>query len=232
MATTLILGATGYVGGRLAPRLVQRGHTVRCLVRDRRKAEGRPWAEGVELVEGDALAPESLRAAFAGVDIVYYLIHSMAAGRGEFEDLDRQAARNVAEAAETAGVGRIIYLGGLGSYVRDQSAHLRSRHEVGAILHGGAVPVTEFRAAVIIGSGSLSFELIHHLVNRLPVMICPRWVYTRTQPIAIVDVLHYLMEAIDIPATAGQTIDIGGPEVMTYRDMMLEIGRASCRERV
>jgi uncharacterized protein YbjT (DUF2867 family) len=225
MATILILGATGYIGGRLVPRLLDRGHRVRCLVRDSRKAAGRPWGSGVELVEGDVLRPASLHAAFESVDVVFYLIHSMAARDADFEDLDRRAARNVATVAAAERVGRIIYLGGLGRRDKGQSPHLRSRHEVGRVLRQGSTTVTEFRAAVVVGSGGISFELIHHLVNRLPVMICPRWVYTRTQPIAIRDVLAYLVQCIDKPETAGKVIDIGGPEVLTYGDMMLTVAK-------
>lgn len=225
MATVLVLGATGYIGGRLVPRLRQRGHKVRCLVRDVSRARGRVWAERADIYEGDILQPESLSAAFAGVEVVYYLVHSMAAGRRAFEELDRLGARNVAQAAGEARVARIIYLGGLGRRDRIQSRHLRSRHEVGDTLREGTVPVTEYRAAVVVGSGSLSFELIHHLVNRLPVMICPRWVYTRTQPIGIGDVLAYLIQAIEKPETAGKSIDIGGPNILSYRDMMLTVAR-------
>ncbi len=225
MSTILVLGSTGYVGGRLVPRLIERNHTVRCLVRDRRKLDGKPWRQQVEVFEGDALNPESIESAFHGVEVVYYLIHSMASGEGSFEKLDHQAAGNVANIAARADVKRIVYLGGLGRRDTTQSAHLRSRHQTGDTLRRGKVPVTEFRAAVIVGSGSVSFELIHHLVNRLPVMICPRWVYTRTQPIAIADVLQYLVRAIDTPETVGKTIDIGGPEILTYRDMMLITGK-------
>ncbi len=225
MAHVLVLGATGYVGGRLVPRLIKRGHRVRAMVRDRRKAGGRDWAEQVDIVEGDVLRSETLDRAFDGIDAAYYLIHSMATSTENFEELDRKAARNVAIAAESAGIKQIVYLGGLGRRGSDQSPHLRSRHEVGDTLRSGKTPVTEFRAAVIVGSGSLSFELIHHLVNRLPVMICPRWVYTRTQPIAIANVLAYLLESLDKPDVLGTTIDIGGPEIMTYGEMMLEVGR-------
>jgi uncharacterized protein YbjT (DUF2867 family) len=225
MANILVLGATGYVGGRLVPRLMQHGHTVKCLVRDRRKGVDRPW-DGVEIFEGDVLKAETLPEAFAGVEIVYYLIHSMGAGGKDFEQLDRTAAENVRETAAKAGVKRIIYLGGLGRRGGNQSKHLRSRHEVADLLRGGAVPVTEFRAAVVIGSGSASFEMIHHLANRLPMMICPRWVYTRTQPIGIDDVLRYFIAAIEKPETAGMILDIGTPDVSTYRDMMLAVARA------
>ncbi len=219
----LIIGATGYVGGRLVPKLVEAGYRVRCLVRSRRKAEGRSWANKVELHEGDALDQESVASAMTDVDTVYFLMHSMAAGGGKFEDLDRQAAENVVQAAESAGVQRIIYLGGLGKYDDKQSPHLRSRHEVGRILRSGTVPVFEFRAGIIVGSGSLSFEIVHHLVNRLPVMICPKWVYTKTQPIAVADVLRYLLASLKLPGSRTEVIDIGGPDVLTFRDMMLKV---------
>jgi len=223
MSHILVLGATGYVGGRLVPALLREGHSVRCLARDRRKLKGKAWHDRVKVVEGDILQPASLPKAFEGIDIVYHLVHSMSAGEGNFEDLDRRAAANVAAVSEKAGLKRIIYLGGLGRRHPDQSPHLRSRHEVGDVLRQGSVPVTEFRAAVIVGSGSLSFEMMHHLTNRLPVMVCPRWVFTRTQPIAIRDILAYLTAAVRTPESSGKVIDIGGPEVITYRDMMLRL---------
>ncbi|PKK82150.1 MAG: DUF2867 domain-containing protein, partial [candidate division Zixibacteria bacterium HGW-Zixibacteria-1] len=198
---------------------------VNLGVRDRRKVTGKKW-EAVEIFEGDVLKPETLPDAFDGVEVVYYLIHSMAAGQADFEKLDHTAAINVVKAANEASVKRIIYLGGLGKRDDGQSKHLRSRHEVADLLRSGNTPLTEFRAAVIIGSGSTSFEMIHHLVNRLPMMICPRWVYTRTQPIGISDVLRYLIDALDKPETIGRTIDIGGPDISTYRDMMLSVARA------
>ncbi|MBD3256787.1 DUF2867 domain-containing protein [candidate division GN15 bacterium] len=219
MASVLVIGATGYVGGRLVPRLLQRGHTVRCLARDSRKLSGKAWADSVEAVVGDVLKPDTLSETFKDIDYVYYLVHSMGSG-ADFAEADRRAARNVVAAAERVGVQRIIYLGGLGKRESGQSAHLRSRHETGDTLREGSVPVTEFRAAVIVGSGSVSFEMIHHLVNRLPVMICPRWVYTRTQPIGIADVLRYLVTSIEVPESTGRTFDIGGPEVLTYGQMM------------
>lgn len=222
MARILVLGATGYIGRRLVPRLVRQGHEVRTLIRTLGKA-AITGCEQCETVQGDVLKKESLQRAFEGIDLVYYLVHSMAAGETEFERRDKAAAENVAEAAARCGVKRIIYLGGLGRRDLPQSAHLKSRHEVGDILRSGSVPVTEFRAAVIVGSGSVSFEMMHHLVNRLPVMICPRWVTVKTQPIAIRDVLSYLIEAADKPATAGLTMDIGGPDVLTYREMMLTV---------
>lgn len=219
MEQVLVIGATGYVGGRLVPRLREAGHAVRCLVRDPRKVSGR-WPD-VEIVRGDVLDAESLTRAAAGCTVMYYLVHSMAAGEGEFEERDRAGARNAVNAATHAGIGRMIYLGGLGDASRELSPHLRSRNEVGAILRSGPVPVTEFRAAMIIGSGSASFEMMHALVNRLPVMTAPRWVTTRSQPIAIRDVLRYLVDCLALPAIRGRVIDIGGPDVLTYREMML-----------
>ncbi len=221
----LVLGGTGYIGGRLVPRLLAAGHSVRVMVRNRAKASARNW-KGAEIVHGDVLYRPDLAAACRETDVIYYLVHSMVADSGDFEEVDRVAAENVASAAATAGVKRIIYLGGLGKRDAVTSAHLRSRHEVGDVLRSGATPVTEFRAAIIIGSGSASFEMIHHLVNRLPAMICPRWVLVRTQPISIKDVIRYLIECLHIPATAGRVIDIGGPDVLTYRDMMLVTARA------
>ncbi len=221
----LVLGSTGYVGGRLIPRLIENGHHVRCLVRDISKASGRPWASDVEIVQGDVLDAESVARAVKDIEAVFYLIHSMAAGLDRFEQLDRKAAENVAAAASDAGTRQIIYLGGLGRADEDLSTHLRSRHEVGNVLRQGTVPVTEFRAAVIVGSGSLSFELIHHLVNRLPVMICPRWVYTNTQPIGIRNVLQYLIGALSEPRCLGETIDIGGPDIVSYGHMMMTVAR-------
>ncbi len=224
MARILVLGATGYIGGRLVPRLLERGQHVRCLIRDPNKLTGLNRS-GVEIITGDLLKPDSLPPAFQGIDIVYYLVHSMSATGKDFEKRDRSAAWCVATLSNLYGVKRIIYLGGLGKRSAAQSPHLRSRHEVGDILRSGSVPVTEFRAAVIIGSGSVSFEMIHHLVNKLPVMITPRWVDTRTQPIGIRDVLSYLVDAIDLPRTTGKSYDIGGPDVLTYREMMLSVAR-------
>ena len=224
METILVLGATGYIGGRLVPLLKKQGYAVRCLVRDRKKAAGRGWND-VQLVEADVLKPETLQGAFDGVDVVFYLVHSMNAGESNFEERDRAAAQNVAQECARAGVSRIVYLGGLGKRSAPQSPHLRSRHEVGDILRSGSVPVTEFRASVVVGSGSASFEMMHHLVNRIPLMICPRWVMIRTQPIGVGDVLRYLVECAEKPDTAGRILDIGGPEVLTYRDMMLCVAK-------
>ena len=222
----LVVGATGYVGGQLVPRLLQQGHQVTCIVRNRKKLMDRPWAAQVEIREGDVLNPEGLKGLMESQDVLYYLVHSMATAQGDFAKLDRRAAANTGQAAAAAGVGRIIYLGGLGRRTEQQSLHLRSRHEVGDVLRSFGVPVTEFRAGVIIGAGSFSFEMIHHLANRLPFMICPRWVITRTQPISIDDVISYLTASLETPEGIGRIIDIGGPQILTYRDMMLTVSRA------
>jgi uncharacterized protein YbjT (DUF2867 family) len=177
-------------------------------------------------MEGDALNASSLDPAFQQVSVVYYLVHSMSNPASDFAELDRQAARNVGDVAKRLGIERLIYLGGLGQRREEQSPHLRSRHEVGDVLRESGVPVTEFRAAVIVGAGSLSFEMIHHLANRLPVMICPRWVVSRTQPISVDDVLAYLVAALASGESTGKVIDIGGPEILTYREMMLQVARA------
>lgn len=231
MSRILVLGATGYIGGRLVPRLILKGHAVRCLVRNPHKLRDRKWP-GVEIAEGDVLKPETLAAAMQGIDVVYYLVHSLQAGEKKFEELDRQAAQNAADAARAAGVKRIIYLGGLGKRGEETSAHLRSRHQVGDILRSSDVPVTEFRAAVIIGSGGVSFEMMHHLVNRLPIMICPKWIFVKTQPISVRDVLHYLVECLDISQSTGRVLDIGGPEILSYGDMMKIIARVLGLKRV
>jgi uncharacterized protein YbjT (DUF2867 family) len=215
----LVTGVTGYIGGRLVPRLLETGIRVRCLARDASRLQGRPWRGDVELVVGDVLRPESLVDAMRGVAVAYYLVHSLGAG-SDFSKRDVMAARNFGAAAKSAGVERIIYLGGLGDPGTALSAHLRSRHETGDALRESGVPVTEFRAGVIVGSGSLSFEMIRYLTERVPVMICPRWVYTRIQPIAVRTVLDYLIEALRVSGSAGRTIEIGGAEVITYGEML------------
>jgi uncharacterized protein YbjT (DUF2867 family) len=215
----LVTGATGYIGGRLVPRLLEAGYRVRCLVRDARRLQGRPWSEQVEVVEGDVSRPETLPPAMESVWAAYYLIHSLS-DTPDYRERDMVVARSFGEAARAARVERIIYLGGLGDPATHLSVHLRSRQEAGAALTESGVPVTEFRAAIIVGSGSLSFEMIRHLTERLPVMICPRWVYTRIQPIAIRDVLSYLVAALGKPESAGQVIEIGGADVVSYGDMM------------
>ncbi|MBE0541181.1 MAG: DUF2867 domain-containing protein [Verrucomicrobia bacterium] len=220
----LVTGATGYVGGRLVPRLLDAGYRVRCLVRDPSRLQGRAWLSRVELVTGDVFQPQSLADAMRNVAVVYYLIHSLGGG-SNFPERDLVVARNGAEAARAAGVERIIYLGGLGNPQAELSPHLRSRQETGTALREAGVPVTEFRAAVIVGSGSLSFEMVRYLTERLPVMICPRWVFTRIQPIAIRNVLDYLVAALECPDSVGRTLEIGGCDVLTYAGMMTGYAR-------
>lgn len=222
----LVTGATGYIGGRLVPRLLEAGYRVRCLVRDARRLQGRPWSDQVEVIEGDATRPETLPPAMAGVSAAYFFIHSLS-DTPNYRERDMAVARSFSQAAKAAGVERLIYLGGLGDPAADLSTHLRSRQETGAALAEAGVPVTEFRAAIVVGAGSLSFEMIRHLTERLPVMICPRWVFTRIQPIAIDDVLSYLVAALKTPAEdAGRVIEIGGADVVSYGDMMKGYARA------
>lgn len=220
----LVTGATGYVGGRLVPRLLETGHRVRCLARDPSRLQGRAWLGKVEVAPGDLLQPASLREAMKEVGVLYYLVHSLGGGAG-FSERDIQAAGNCAKVAKQEGVRRIVYLGGLGDPQTDLSLHLRSRQQTGEALREAGVPVTEFRAAVIVGSGSLSFEMVRYLTERLPVMICPKWVFTRVQPIAIRDVLEYLVSALDCPESEGKIIEIGGASILTYADMMLGYAR-------
>lgn len=217
-----VLGATGYIGARLVPRLLEAGWRVRAIGRNPAKLAGRPWASHpmVETVAGDVFDAAGLAAALQGCQAAFYLVHSMNPQIADFAAADRQAATNMATAAAAAGLQRIIYLGGLGEDAPQLSHHLRSRHEVGTTLQGGRVPVTIFRAAMIIGSGSASFEILRYLVERLPVMVTPRWVGTPCQPIAVSNVLHYLVACLDCPATLGATFDIGTEEVVTYHQLM------------
>jgi uncharacterized protein YbjT (DUF2867 family) len=214
----LVTGATGYIGGRLVPQLLARNHQVVCLARDPSQLQGR-WP-GAEVLAGDLLDEWSLKAPLRGVDTAYYLVHSMSAGEADFAERDRRAAANFAAGARDAGVRHIIYLGGLG--VPPLSAHLASRQEIGRVLRASGIPVTELRAGIVVGSGSVSFELIRYLVERLPVMVCPRWVNTACQPIAVDDVLRYLADCLTVREARGRTLEIGGRDVLTYRDMMLQ----------
>jgi uncharacterized protein YbjT (DUF2867 family) len=218
----LLTGATGYVGGRLLQALEKAGHQVRCLARRPQYLTPRVSPE-TEVVKGDCLDLASLEPAMANVDAAYYMVHSMSAS-GDFEELDRKAATNFGEAARAAGVERIIYLGGLGEQKEGLSPHLRSRQETGQYLRAAGVPVIELRASIILGSGSLSFELIRALVERLPAMICPRWVHVKAQPIAIEDVVSYLVGALDLPADS-RVFEIGGADQVSYADIMQEYAR-------
>ena len=231
----LVTGASGYIGGRLVPRLLAAGYRVRCLAREPRKLDSRPWAGNpkVEVVRCDLGDREELARALRGCGPAYYLIHSMMAAGREYRERDRVLARTFAEAAAAARLERIIYLGGLGETGAHLSEHLASRREVEVALGSGPVPVTVFRAAMIIGSGSASFEILRYLVERLPVMVTPRWVSTECQPIAIQNVLHYLVACLGCPETVGRTLEIGGADVMTYREIMQVMAAAlGLRKRV
>ncbi|MFF2024709.1 SDR family oxidoreductase [Streptomyces sp. NPDC058171] len=219
---TLVTGASGYIGGRLVPELLDAGHRVRCMARDPAVLRDHPWADRVEPVRADVTDPDTLTAALRDVDVAYYLVHTMGSG-SRFERTDRDAARAFGERARAAGVRRIVYLGGLtpaGVPDHALSPHLRSRAEVGRILLDSGVPTTVLRAAVIIGSGSASFEMLRYLTERLPVMVTPSWVSTRVQPIAVRDVLRYLVGSARMPDDVNRAFDIAGPDIMTYREMM------------
>lgn len=214
--TVLVTGATGFIGRRLVQALLTEGYRVRCLVRQADAS----LPERAERAVCDVLERRGLDAALAGIDTAYYLIHSMAGGRADFEQRDRDAAANFTTAANRSGLRRVIYLGGLGETGDNLSGHLASRLEVANILKGGTFQTTFLRAAVIIGAGGASFEMVRTLVERLPLMITPRWVSTRCQPIAVADVISYLVGALQDERCTGKTFDIGGPEVLTYREMM------------
>ena len=227
----LVAGATGYIGGRLVPQLVEAGHDVRCLTRRPEKLAGVAWADAVEVVQGDALDADSLPGAMDGIEAVYYLVHSIGTGH-DFEDTDRRAATNVAEAAKAAGVGRIVYLGGLiPAEDEEASPHLASRAEVGQIFLDSGVPAVVLQAGVVIGSGSASFEMLRYLTERLPVMITPTWVESRVQPIAVRDVLTYLAGSLTLPEGTNRRFDVGGPDVLTYREMMQRYAAAAGLKR-
>ncbi|CAN5841572.1 SDR family oxidoreductase [soil metagenome] len=215
----LVTGATGYVGGRLVPELLAAGHEVRVMVRDPKRVRGQAWADDVEIAEADATDPAAVGKALHGVDVAYYLLHSIGSGAG-FVDTEADIARTFADAAADADVQRLVYLGGLAPQHEDLSAHMASRQRVGEILLDSPVPTVVLRAAVVIGSGSASFEMLRHLTERLPVMITPKWVDSRLQPIAIRDVLRYLVGCATMPADVNRAFDVGGPDVLTYKEMM------------
>jgi uncharacterized protein YbjT (DUF2867 family) len=218
----LVTGSTGYVGGRLVPQLLSSGHRVRVLGRSLAKIQSRPWAAHplLEMAQADVLDLQSLKKATQGCWAAFYLVHSMAAGHRDFAEADRKAGVNMVKAAGEAGMERIIYLGGLGEETDSLSKHLKSRIEVARILQSGSVPTTFLRAAMILGSGSASFEILRYLVERLPVMITPRWVRNPVQPISIRNVLNYLQGCLENAETTDGTFDIGGPEVLTYQRLM------------
>ncbi|MFB6089679.1 MAG: NAD(P)H-binding protein [Halobellus sp.] len=223
----LVTGATGFVGSRLVPALRDAGHDVTALVRDAARYDP---PDGVRVVEGDLLEPGSFDAAL-DVDAAYYLVHSMHAGE-DFEERDRRAARNFADEASAAGVERVIYLGGLGEERDRLSEHLRSRREVERILDDADYALTTLRAAILIGRGSASFEMIRQLSSRLPVMVTPRWVDTECQPIFVDDAIAYLVGTLSVPETAGETYEIGGPDVLTYREILLRVGEKRGRQPI
>jgi len=227
----LVTGASGYVGSRLVARLLDEGHSVCVLVRQPDRLKHKPWFRQVEIREGDACETSTLRDALSGVHSAYYLIHSMTAG-SQFGRRDVALAGSFGEAAKSVGLQRIIYLGGLGEPGAALSEHLRSRQETGQALRNSGVPITELRAAVIVGAGSISFEMIRYLTERIPLMICPRWVFRRIQPIAIDDVLSYLVAVLDLPIGESRTIEIGGADILTYSQMIKRYARLRGLRRV
>jgi uncharacterized protein YbjT (DUF2867 family) len=228
----LVTGATGYVGGRLVPALLEEGHTVRCVTRDVGRLRDVPWRTRVEVVKGDVVNFDDVLRALDGVEVAYYLVHSLATGR-DFEARDHKAATTFAAAASAARVKRIVYLGGLSPRDTALSPHLRSRTEVGEVFLAGDVPTVVLCAAVILGSGSASFEMLRYLTERLPAMVTPRWVRNRIQPIAIRDVIRYLAAWASLPGEVNRSFDIGGPEVLTYIEMMQRYARvAGLRRRL
>ena len=218
----LVTGATGYVGGRLVPKLLEKGYKVRAASRSLEKLKSRSWANNpnVEIVVLNVFDKDSLVKATSGCSVVYYLVHSMNALNKDFAHSDRIAAKNMASVAEAVSLEQIIYLGGLGEEGHNLSKHLKSRIEVAEILKSGKVPTTVLRAAMIIGSGSASFEILRYLVDRLPIMITPKWVHVKNQPIAIRNVLNYLVGCLENEATKGKSFDIGGPDILTYKELM------------
>ncbi len=228
----LVTGATGYIGGRLVPELLADGFAVRVLVRNARRVSDQSWAGRVDVVEGDAADPEAVAKAMAGIDVAYYLLHSLRDQHG-FHDTEVAMAKVFVAAAEAHDVGRIVYLGGISPRVdpSSMSEHMRSRTAVGSILRSGTVPTIELGAAVVIGSGSASFEMLRYLTERLPVMVTPRWVNMRVQPIAVRDVIYYLRQAATVDSSVSGAYDIGGPDVLTYRAMMQRYARTAGLKR-
>ena len=225
----LVTGASGYVGGRLVPALLDRGHQVRCVVRNPRKLDPAPWSERVEVVQADVA--EDLSAAMVGIDIAVFLVHSIGDG-SDWVARERAIAENFRQAAEAAGVRRLVYLGGLGEDDSELSVHLRSRHDVGTVLAAGPIETVELRAAVVIGAGSASFEMLRYLTEVLPVMVTPKWVETPCQPISIRDVLRYLVSVIEAPGPLAGVLEIGGPDVVSYAEMMaIYAGEAGLKKR-
>lgn len=226
----LLTGSTGHVGGALLPELRKAGFHVRCMTRDRSTVDLID-DEHVTVIEADALKPDSLVGAMRGCQLAYYLVHSMS-GDGDFAERDRQAAVNFRDAAAAAGLERLVYLGGLGVESDKLSEHLRSRQEVGRILRDGSVPTIEFRAAVVIGAGSLSYEMIKNLCHRLPVMICPKWLSTQTQPIGTDDLVRFLVAATTAKLTTSEIVEIGAPDITTYREILAEYSRQKHLRRI
>ncbi|MGV0838406.1 NAD(P)H-binding protein [Mycolicibacterium thermoresistibile] len=226
----LVTGATGYVGGRLVPYLLDRDHPVRAMARTPDKLADAPWRDRIEVVQGDLTDGDSLTDAFTGVDVVYYLVHSMGTA-DNFVDEEARSAREVVAAARRTGVRRLVYLGGLHPADADLSPHLQSRTEVGDILLGSDIETVVLQAGIVIGSGSASFEMIRHLTDRLPVMTTPKWVHNRIQPIAVDDVLHYLAEAATAPVPCSRTWDIGGPDVLEYGEAIQIYAELAGRRR-
>jgi uncharacterized protein YbjT (DUF2867 family) len=214
----LVTGATGYIGGHLIPELLEHGHSVRALARNPDKLRDRDWRDRIEVARGDLGDPDSLAAAFEGVDVVYYLVHSMGSSP-DFVREEERSANNVVAAARAAGVRRFVYLSGLHPD-GELSPHLRSRTAVGDILIASGIETVVLQAGIVIGSGSASFEMIRHLTDRLPVMTTPKWVHNKIQPIAVDDVLHYLAAAADVPVPSSRTWDVGGPDVLEYGEAM------------
>jgi len=231
MKKILVTGATGYVGGRLIPELLKNNYHVRVLVRNPERLKNKTWYKKIEIHKGNVLHKKSLSGLFKNIDIAYYLIHSMEKNKN-FEKADLIAANTFGETANQEGLKKIIYLGGLAQDKNNLSKHLKSRHDTGKALSNHGIDVTEFRASVIVGSGSLSFEMIRNLTERIPIMICPKWVYTKTQPIAISNVLDYLIHALNIKLPNNQIIEIGSKDILTYGDMIKQYAQVRNLKRI